>query len=434
VSGAAARARWERIQALFESALDVPPDLRVERLEAAETDDALRAEVLSLLEHHQTEGRLDGIANELAVLTGRDPSPRGPDLAGTNDGPRAPVGQARPDGDRLADPGPPARIGRYELLRTIARGGMGSIHLARREGADDHPMVAIKLLRREVETAALRRRFLAEQQIVARIAHPNVAGFIDDGVTADGLPYFVMEYVEGSPIDVHCDANRLTVTERLELFMVVCGAVEHAHLHRLVHRDLKADNILVTPGGTVKLLDFGIAKALEPGIFPAADHHTTKGVRLLTPEYASPEQLSGAPVTAASDVYQLGLLLYELLTGRLPSVAARIPSELPGYSAAAGPTPGPSATLRGEGLMGRRAQRSAEGGVAPAPPEVAAARSTTVRRLRRRLAGDLDAITMAALRERPEDRYGSVERLREDLRRHIDGLPVSAPPPARAAR
>ena len=409
------RERWERVQALFESVLDLPPDCRTSHLEAAEPDDSLRAEVWSLVEHHEREGRLDGIVNELAVLTGRQPAPSGPDLAADGQGPGA------------------ARIGPYELVRMLARGGMGSIHLARRADGRDAPMVAIKLLRGDLETAALRRRFLAEQQIVARIGHRNIARFLDDGVTDDGLPYFVMEYVDGSPIDEHCDAERLAVPRRLELFLAVCEAVEHAHRHHLVHRDLKADNILVTPEGEVRLLDFGIAKALEPGIFPAADHHTTKGVRLLTPEYASPEQLNGLPVTRASDVYQLGLLLYELLAGRLPSVLTRIPSG-PSASDMIEATPAPSAALRPSrgGLRVGRARRGVESVVGPDPAKIAAARSTTVRLLRRRLAGDLDAIVMAALRARPEDRYTSVERLREDLRKHLDGLPVSPPEPGRA--
>lgn len=392
MSETSAAQRWEKVQALFEAVLVLPREVRSTHLEAAERDETLRSEVLSLLEHHEQEGLLDVIASRVGGLRNGEPS----------------RGRGRRD---------PERIGPYEVVRTIARGGMGTIYLAR-HGPADQP-VAVKLLRRDLASDGSRRRFLAEQQIVASLSHPSIARFLDDGVTIEGLPYFVMEFVEGAPIDEHCDTRRLAIDERLELFVAACSAVAHAHRYGLVHRDLKADNILVTADGRVKLLDFGIAKALRPDLFPAADHHTTKGVHLLTPEYASPEQLVGAPVTSASDVYQLGLLLYELLAGTLPPLAARMPAELLD-EVAREPLEPPSRAHR-SGMRSPHPRVRKDGDEAGA----AAARGTTVRQLRRRLSGDLDAITMMALRERPEDRYASVERLRADLLRHLDGLALS---------
>jgi len=368
----------ERLRTLFLEALELPPERRVPYLEAATPLPGLRAEVLSLLEAHETEGPLDRIQARL--------------------GADVPAFQPLP---------PRHRIGHFEIVRAIEHGGMGSVYLARRADAQLDYEVALKVLRRDLQTEELRRRFLMERQIVARVVHPGIARLLDGGVTAGNRPWFAMEYVDGVPIDEYCDTRRLSVPRRLALFRTVCAAVAHAHRHLVVHRDLKPSNLLVTAEGRVKLLDFGIAKVLDPDTFPGPAARTETGLRLLTPEYGSPEQLRGEPVTTASDVYQLGLLLHLLLTGRVPSLSAPARAS-PAVAAATREVPRPSAAVGGG--------------------DVAAARNTTPERLRSRLSGDLDNIVLLALREEPERRYGSVQELDEDIRRHLDGLPVRARP------
>ena len=393
------RERWERLQEVFEVALELPPGARRGYLEATITEPALRSEVDALLDGHEGEGRLDGIAVALAALSD--------DATGRSDGESSAVDA-------------PTHIGPYDILRPIAHGGMGTVHLARH--VDGGEQVAVKLLRTDVDSDGVRRRFLAERQILSRMAHSNIARLLDDGVTPNGLPYFVMEYVDGAPIDQYCDDARLTVAERLRLFLTVCEAVEHAHRLHVVHRDLKPANILVTTGGEAILLDFGIAKILDRAAFPGVGFDTMTGVQLLTLEYASPEQLLAAPITASSDVYQLGLLLYRLLIGRLPWVGSRIPSRMPPDTMAWHGIARPSEALRagtGEPQLGRHH------GPVPGPAEVAAARGTTVRGLSALLKGSLDATTMSALAEEPTDRYPSVALVAEDVRQYLSGRPLS---------
>ena len=285
------------------------------------------------------------------------------------------------------------QIGPYRFKRELGRGGMGAVYLAERVDGELDRKVAVKLMRRGTGgDAGLRRRFRDERQILARLEHPNIASLIDGGVTPDGRLFFVMQYVEGVPIDRYCDEHALTVEDRLRLFMDVCAAVKHAHDNQVVHRDLKPGNILVTQLGQVKLLDFGIAKLLETTT-PA--EQTKTGERLLTPEYASPEQIRGEPVTPASDVHALGVLLHRLLTGRRPFTRkARTPYELEQAILDEEPTQ-PSDVVTG----------SAE---------------------RQRLRGDLDAIVLSALRKRPEDRYADAGAMAADVDRHLRGLPVLA--------
>ncbi|HKH43450.1 MAG TPA: serine/threonine-protein kinase, partial [Thermoanaerobaculia bacterium] len=215
-------------------------------------------------------------------------------------------------------------LGPYRLLRTIGSGGMGTVYLARREDEHYQQEVAVKILRADLESTEAIHRFLAERQILARLQHPNIARLYDGGRTGDGRPYLVMERIDGTPVDEYCDRHRLTIDQRLLLFQKICAAVQHAHQNLLVHRDLKPANILVTPEGEPKLLDFGIAKQLAPE--PGDALETQLGSRLLTPGYASPEQVRGEPITTASDVYSLGVILYELLAGRPP---LEVPEELP---------------------------------------------------------------------------------------------------------
>lgn len=287
------------------------------------------------------------------------------------------------------------RIGAWCVLREIGRGGMATVFLAERADGAFQQRVALKLLRNVGGGEEAVRRFAQERQILARLNHPAIARLLDGGIDEKGRPYIVMEYVEGMPIDRFCDERRLPVDRRLELFKVVAQALLHAHRHLIVHRDLKPSNIFVTGGGEVKLLDFGIAKLLDTELAgPFAAPQTRTVVRLMTPEYASPEQVRGEPVTTASDVYQLGLLLYELLTGQRAYRLER-------------------ATLgEAEKVICTEAPKRPSTVVAPA--------------LARRLRGDLDDIIEKALRKEPERRYPSPEQMIDDLDRHRAGRPVTA--------
>ena len=282
-------------------------------------------------------------------------------------------------------------LGPYRLLSLLDRGGMGVIYVAERADEQFEKRVAVKLLPAGLESRDTERRFLIERQILADLEHPNIARLLDGGVTEEGYPFLVMELVDGKPIDEHCADHELELEPRLELFLQVCAAVQYAHQHMVIHRDLKPGNILVTSEGEVKLLDFGIAK-LE-GRAAAAGDATVFQPRSV--RYASPEQIANRPVSAASDVYALGVVLYELLAGRPPfDLAGLSPTEV-------------------EAIVRERT---------PEPP------STRAAAWRRRLAGDLDNIVLKALRKDPERRYGAAADLADDLRRYLGGMPVRARP------
>ncbi|HEX2218955.1 MAG TPA: serine/threonine-protein kinase [Gemmatimonadales bacterium] len=285
-------------------------------------------------------------------------------------------------------------VGPYRVVREIGRGGMGAVYLAERADGQYEQRVALKVIKRGMDTEQVLARFRAERQILASLDHPNIARLLDGGSTERGVPFFAMEYIEGEPIDVWAKRRELSVDDRLRLFLQVCGAVVYAHQHLVVHRDIKPLNILVTPGGVPKLLDFGIAKVLHEGDEATS---TVTGMRMLTPEYASPEQVEGRHATTASDVYALGVVLYELLTGRSPY---RLRSRSPLDVVEAVRTTDPE-------------RPSAVGGT---------------EKLRRRLRGDLDTILLTALRKEPARRYQSVEQFAGDVRRHLEGLPVRARP------
>jgi len=288
----------------------------------------------------------------------------------------------------------PESAGPFRLISEIGRGGLGVVYLAERQGADFEQRVAVKLLKRGMDSDLIIRRFEAERRILASLEHPHISRLIDGGVLPDGRPWFAMEYIEGTPLPEWCDAQELSVDARVALFETVCRAVQFAHSRLIVHRDLKPANILVTADGTVKLLDFGIAKLLDED--PGATELTTAGMRAMTRDYASPEQIRGEPVSTATDVHGLGVVLYELLAGTHPY---RRPAQ------------------------SREAITQAICESEPDPP------SATVREKpgrRRAIAGDLDLIVMTALAKQPVERYGSAEALAEDLRRHLDDLPIRA--------
>jgi serine/threonine protein kinase/tetratricopeptide (TPR) repeat protein len=390
--------RWQRIQDLFHAALQHEPSQRPAFLaDACAGDVSLQREVESLLAAH-----------EEAASFLEAPAFAGPATWLADGQAEAAVGR---------------QLGPYRLGRAIGRGGMGAVYLGERADGQYQKQVAIKLVRDGFGGEALRRRFHLERQILAALDHPNIAKLLDGGTTADGLPYLVMDYVEGLPIDAYCDAHRLSIAERLTLFRAVCAAVQYAHRNLVVHRDLKPSNILVTAEGVPKLLDFGIAKLLQPELPSPSASLTLLGLQALTPEYASPEQVRGEPITTASDVYSLGVVLYELLTGHRPyRLKSRLPHEMARVICEEEPQRPSIAVGRVEEVAG------ADGTHRITPESVSQTREGSPERLRRRLAGDLDNIVLMALRKEPHQRYASVEQLAEDLRRHLEGLPVLARP------
>jgi Tol biopolymer transport system component len=384
---------WSRVKELLSAVLELEASERGTYLqEICGEDESLRQEVESLLASYEdADDFMEGPTKPERNLTPHDPV----------------VG---------------LRIGPYRVVEEVGHGGMGSVYRAVR--ADDlfRKQVAIKIVRRGMNHEEVLRRFRNECQILATIEHPNIARLLDGGATADGLPYFVMDYIDGETLDKYCDKNLLGTRERLELFLPICSAVQAAHDQRIVHRDIKPSNILVNNYGQPKLLDFGIAKILDPA-FPAEDSGATAtAFRMMTTEYASPEQIRGDEITPASDVYSLGVLLYELLSGHKPyRLSRRAPHEVSRVvceydperpSTAAGRTEevtrgdGPTTTVNAEA--------------------VSRARKTSPDELRRSLSGDLDNIILKAMRKDPQRRYQSADELGRDIRDHLDGKPVQA--------
>ena len=312
------------------------------------------------------------------------------------------------------------QIGPYRILEEIGRGGMGAVYLAERID-EFKKCVAIKIIRRGMDTDDMLRRFRNERQILAHLDHQNIARLLDGGSTSEGLPYFVMEYVEGRSIDEYCDEHELTINERLKLFQQVCAAVSYAHQHLAIHRDIKPSNILVTLEGVPKLLDFGIAKLLS---VDAESAGTLTAVLMMTPEYASPEQArSDSTITTASDVYSLGVVLYELLTGQRPYVFPnRRPDAMARVICEAEVTR-PSKAIADGGL---RTADSRKGETSSDRPATSATNPQFAIRNSKFLKGDIDNIVLMALRKDPARRYSSVDQFAEDIRRYLAGLPVSA--------
>lgn len=313
-------------------------------------------------------------------------------------------------------------VGPYRVLRELGRGGMGVVYLAKRDDEQFQQRVALKLIKRGMDTDSVLQRFLRERQILARLQHPNIARLYDGGATEDGLPYFAMEYIEGAPIDEYCDACSLSIEERLHLFIEIGTALHHAHQNLVVHRDLKPSNVLVTDEGIVKLLDFGIAKLLGSKS-EGLTQHTQTGYGIMTPAFASPEQVAGRAVTTAADVYALGVILYHLLTGRRPyGKLAKSAQELSQAVVSENPERPSLVVRRTENVI-----RHGES-VTITPSSICRARSTQPQRLSRKLKGDLDTMCLVALRKNPHRRYPSAEAFVEDVRRHLAKLPVRARP------
>lgn len=395
--GSIHRKRWEKVKTLFQRAYPLDERERGDLLvKECHGDPDLRAEVEALLASDDSTGCLDRFLE---------------------------VGPAEWRFENLSKRMVGARLGPFRVERGIAAGGMGEVYLATRVDGDFDQTVAIKILKLGMDSEDLLGRFRAERRTLAALEHPNIARLIDGGSTADGRPYFAMEYVCGTPIDQYCDDRDLTVLKRLELFLVVCGAVQYAHQNLVVHRDLKPGNILVTDDGLPKLLDFGIAKLLTPaldgdGTAMLAGHH-----RLLTPSYASPEQIRGTRITTATDVYSLGLVLYKMLTGQLPFQCNNLsPLELDRVLCEI-EIEGPSQFIERDAGIESANGETATNIDTDSPTGL---RSHRADQLRRRLRGDIDNIVLMALRKDPSRRYTSVEQFAADIRRHLAGQPVVA--------
>lgn len=349
---------WDQVQELFLASVDLAPGEREHFLSCACPNPAIRAEVESLLATDlNSDTLIDTAISEEASSFFDDQILLG------------------------------ERLGIYRIIREIGRGGMGSVYLASRDDKEFQKEVALKIVKRGMDTADVLQRFRYERQILANLDHPYIARLFDGGSTEDGVPFFVMEYVEGCPLDVFCRQNSISVTERCELFLRILDAVAYAHRNLVVHRDLKPSNILVTSDSTPKLLDFGVAKLLNGE--PDANHTRTAAARPYTPAYASPEQVLGLPITTATDIYSLGALLYELLSGeRAQTITSQTPSEIERIVCN---TPAPRPSLHARGLS-----------------------------------SDLDNIVLMAMHKEPDRRYQSVAQFAEDLRSHLEGRPILA--------
>ncbi len=374
---------WKKVKEIFSNALDIDESKREQYvLDACGENEEIYNEVISLLEAHYKKGALDESIDDIrlsAIYEAKSTHMKGED------------------------------IGSYRIIRELGHGGMGMVFLAERADGEFKQQVAIKLLRNTISDEEQVQRFRAERQILASLNHNNIARLLDGGVTNHGQPYYVMEYVEGIPIDSYCREHQLNINERLQLFLDICSAVQYAHNNLIVHRDLKPSNILVTQDGCVKLLDFGIAKVLSDENENSTDAPLTRpGLLPLTPTYASPEQVRGEHITTASDIYQLGLVLYELLAGTRPfNLRDKSPGEIEQIVCQTQPSR-PSSVVLDTGSKTRKS-------VDQQP-------LTWIKHLR----GDLDTITMMAMHKEPERRYNSAEQFSGDIKNYLEGRPIIA--------
>jgi serine/threonine protein kinase/Tfp pilus assembly protein PilF len=383
-------ARWSRIQSLFAELVDTPESERAAQLARSCGEDAeLRASVEALL--------------------ASDAAPADPLQHVIGDAADSLLSDHR---DRLIG----TRVGPYRIVSILGQGGMSTVYRGEREDAQYRQTVAIKVLEHATLHPRLRSRLHSERHILATLDHPLIARLIDSGDLPDGTPYLVMEYVDGESIEAYCDGRALFVRERLELFIQVAGAVQYAHRNLVVHRDIKSSNIIITDEGAPKLLDFGIAKLLAPESLSHTLPVTRLQERMLTPENAAPEQVLGRPITTATDIYALGVLLYQLLTGRSPYRLLSY-SQLQLERAICMDDPVRPSQMVISKLSGESAEDRSR---------ISERRGLSPQRLRTRLSGDLDAIVAMAMRKEPDRRYPSVEALADDLNRHLIGRPVRA--------
>ncbi len=398
--------QWQKIEGIFQQGLAIEPSRRPAFLDnACSGDNALRREVESLMTAHEQAGAfLETPAVEQAMKV-VDAASR-----------ESFTGRV---------------IGPYRIIHGIGAGGMGDVYLAERADDQYRKQVAIKLIKPHLANGSMLQRFHIERQILANLDHPNIARLLDGGTTEDGIPYIVMDYIEGIPIDTYCDQQRLKIDRRLELFRTICSAVHYAHQNLVIHQDIKHGNILVTKDGIAKLLDFGIAKLLYADSSDEPDEASGAGLRLMTLDYASPEQVRDEAITTASDVYSLGVLLYRLLTGHQPyrlrdcsqgDVVRIICEEEPEK---------PSLLVD---RLHHKTGSNFSGSAIAMGDSISRARREKPAGLRRRLRGDLDAITLMSMRKAPRDRYTTAEQFSEDIRRHLEGLPVLAHPDAAGYR
>jgi len=399
--------QWEKVGELFEQALQLEVSARSEFLSEQCGDDvALRREVDALL---ASDAKIEADTDFL----------QSSDVLSTS------TAALKPE-----DPLVGVRLGVYEVRKRIGQGGMGNVYLATRV-EDFKQRVAIKVLKRGMDTEDILRKFRMEIRVLAALGqHSNIARLLDAGTTDDGLPYFVMEFVEGKQIDEYCNQNRLSLNERLELASQVANVVHFAHQHTVIHRDLKPSNVLVDSRGKPKLIDFGIAKITSPELGDETVNPTRTEYRALTPEYASPEQLRGEPLTTATDVYSLGVLIFELLTGRRPTDGKGTDTKRNDSSSELREPPLPSSVLLPSSVKATttptKGERTAQA--------VAAARQTTLPHLRQTLRGDLDNLVGMALRSEPKRRYASAGQLAVDIQRYLAGEPIVARPLGRSER
>ena len=421
--------RWQSVFAIFEDMLEASPSERGQRLDSAcGGDKLLRRGVEELLDaHRQATLFLDrSVLDRPALADAADARPASEPRNAAEPPPAAAVvaeaaRREAADGAHreTASDLPFATIGPYRILRRIGQGGMSTVYLAVRDDDAYRRRMVVKVVRSDMQSETMLQRLRAERQILASLEHPYIARLYDGGSTAQGIPYFVMEFVEGVPIDRYCDQQQLSVEDRLALFGKVCVAVEYAHQNLVVHRDIKPSNILVTAEGDPKLLDFGIAKLLNPGMAGPEIEPTAAWQRLMTPSFASPEQIRGELITTVSDVYSLGVLLYVLLTGRLPHLfEGRSLREIERLLTDTEPRK-PSQVATGEATTETWSAAASRG--EPKPGEAALANQS-----RRTLEGDVDAIVLKALRSAPSQRYPSVGRFSADIERFLSGLPVEA--------
>jgi serine/threonine protein kinase/tetratricopeptide (TPR) repeat protein len=408
--------RWHEIEEVFQTAVEMPPAERAPYLDdRCGQDDELRGEVMKLLASD------DSAADFIEV-------PIWTDSRFLNTSAKKEISNSLDQqfngNDRDSFLG--KEVGVYKLTKEIGRGGMGAVYLADRADGEFQQRVAIKLIKRGMDSDFIVRRFRHERQILASFEHPFIARLLDGGTTTDGVPYFVMEYVEGETLYKYADGKRLSTRDRLKLFQKVCSAIDYAHEKKIIHRDIKPSNIIINKFGSPKLLDFGIAKILDPNLIHESINPTASMLRMMTPDYASPEQVQGADVTPQSDIYSLGVLLYELLTGHKPyDFAGRSIHEVSRVICDVLP-PAPSAVLsKTQNLL---PQYSASAG------RYLAVRSTSEKQLIADLTSGLDNIVMKAMAKDPEDRYDSVGELSRDISRFLSGSRVEAPSFAKARR